>query len=203
VLGRHHGDRIAQPEGGQRLQGVLAEWRTNHIAARQEHPVEYSRKPGVSFKQKHSKRVFVNFLSFRNRPLDSSWTLTKVITEKAHHNPYDEIFESYFKKLSGVIPAHLCETNAKSSLQFVYSAMHGVGYPFVEHGFKTAGLQPLLAVEEQRDANPDFPTVKFPNPEEGKSSLELSIRLAKAKGVSVILANDPDADRLAAAESDE
>lgn len=55
-------------------------------------------------------------------------------------------------------------------------------------------------MEEQKDPDPEFPTVKFPNPEEGKSSLQLSIKTANANGSTVILANDPDADRLAVAE---
>lgn len=48
--------------------------------------------------------------------------------------------------------------------------------------------------------DPEFPTVKFPNPEEGKSALDLSFKTANENGSSVILANDPDADRLAVAE---
>lgn len=48
--------------------------------------------------------------------------------------------------------------------------------------------------------DPEFPTVKFPNPEEGKSALDLSFKTANENGSFVILANDPDADRLAVAE---
>lgn len=47
--------------------------------------------------------------------------------------------------------------------------------------------------------DPEFPTVKFPNPEEGKSALDLSIQVANKNSSSIILANDPDADRLACA----
>lgn len=54
-------------------------------------------------------------------------------------------------------------------------------------------------VEEQKLPDPEFPTVKYPNPEEGKSALDLSIKLANKSGSSIILANDPDADRLACA----
>lgn len=54
-------------------------------------------------------------------------------------------------------------------------------------------------MEEQKLPDPDFPTVKFPNPEEGKSALDLSFKTAEANESSVILANDPDADRLACA----
>lgn len=54
-------------------------------------------------------------------------------------------------------------------------------------------------MEEQKLPDPDFSTVKFPNPEEGKSALDLSIKLANKSDSSIILANDPDADRLACA----
>lgn len=60
-------------------------------------------------------------------------------------------------------------------------------------------LQPFIVVEEQKLPDPEFPTVKFPNPEEGKSALDLSIQVADKNSSSVILANDPDADRLACA----
>ena len=60
-------------------------------------------------------------------------------------------------------------------------------------------FQPFIVVEEQKDPDPEFSTVKFPNPEEGKSALDLSIRTAEDNGSSIILANDPDADRLACA----
>lgn len=53
---------------------------------------------------------------------------------------------------------------------------------------------------EQIEPDPEFPTVEFPNPEEGKNSFQLSFKTAEAAGSPIILANDPDADRLAVAE---
>lgn len=58
----------------------------------------------------------------------------------------------------------------------------------------------MIPVKEQMEPDPDFPTVKFPNPEEGKSALDLSFKTADENDCSIILANDPDADRLAVAE---
>ena len=114
------------------------------------------------------------------------------------------MFHLYYEKLHENIPKELLsDVNAKSDIKFVYSAMHGVGYNYVARAFQVAQLKPVIAVKEQRDPDPEFPTVKFPNPEEGKSSLVLSIQLANENNCNYILANDPDADRLACAERDE
>lgn len=132
--------------------------------------------------------------------MESSWDLD-TLKSKLLHDPYEEMFALYYEKLLQSIPKELItDCNAKSDVRYVYSAMHGVGYKFVKRAFEVARLKPVVAVAEQRDADPDFPTVKFPNPEEGKSSLTLSFLLAKEASCSAILANDPDADRLALAE---
>jgi len=95
--------------------------------------------------------------------------------------------------------------NAFSNLQLVYTAMHGVGTPFIQSVFLFTGFPPtaLHIVPAQAKADPDFPTVKFPNPEE-EGALSESCRYADAlegkDGRVLVLANDPDADRFTAAE---
>lgn len=133
--------------------------------------------------------------------MQSSWDLD-ALKSPILRDPFNEMYTKYFEELLAVIPPKFLELNEQAKLKVVYSAMHGVGYPFVERGFEVAKLQPLHAVLEQRDADPEFPTVKFPNPEEGKSCLVLSMGLADDVGSDLIFANDPDADRLACAERD-
>lgn len=58
----------------------------------------------------------------------------------------------------------------------------------------------MIPVVEQIEPDPEFPTVKFPNPEEGKSALTLAFKTADENNSSIVLANDPDADRFAVAE---
>ena len=82
---------------------------------------------------------------------------------------------------------------------FAYTAMHGVGRPCVERAFAASGLPPPVAVASQADPDPEFPTVPFPNPEE-RGALAEATAAAEAAGAAVVLANDPDADRLAVAE---
>eukprot|EP01127_Copromyxa_protea_P001976 TRINITY_DN11877_c0_g1_i1.p1 TRINITY_DN11877_c0_g1~~TRINITY_DN11877_c0_g1_i1.p1 ORF type:complete len:590 (+),score=154.46 TRINITY_DN11877_c0_g1_i1:177-1772(+) len=92
------------------------------------------------------------------------------------------------------------ETNSDDSVKITYTAMHGVGKVMAERIFKEFSLAPFIPVAEQVEPNPDFPTVAFPNPEEGQGALKLAIETAERNGSTLILANDPDADRLAMAE---
>lgn len=86
-------------------------------------------------------------------------------------------------------------------VKMVYTAMHGVGWATVEPIWAHAGLQPLETIAEQLHPDGKFPTVAFPNPEE-PGALDLAFAKASATHATVILANDPDADRLAVAVVD-
>lgn len=92
--------------------------------------------------------------------------------------------------------------NHTTPLKITYTAMHGVGAPFVTRALESFSLPPYINVPEQNTPNPDFPTVKFPNPEEGAGALAIAISTAERNHSKLILANDPDADRLAVAEKD-
>ena len=80
----------------------------------------------------------------------------------------------------------------------VYTAMHGVGASVVRAAFALAGFPPLHEVAAQVEPDPDFPTVAFPNPEE-PGALDLALAAAASVHADVVIANDPDADRLAVA----
>lgn len=80
----------------------------------------------------------------------------------------------------------------------VYTAMHGVGFELTKTLFAEAGLPELQSVPLQQEPDGRFPTVKFPNPEE-PGALDLAFELANEKTAELIIAHDPDADRLAIA----
>ena len=80
----------------------------------------------------------------------------------------------------------------------VYTAMHGVGHAPLARVLAAAGHTAVHPVEAQRDPHPDFPTVAFPNPEE-PGALDLAMAEAAQRGADLIVAHDPDADRLAVA----
>lgn len=88
--------------------------------------------------------------------------------------------------------------DAAGELAWVYTPMHGVGLETVQRVLRAAGLPAPVVVPVQRDPDPDFPTVAFPNPEE-PGALDLALATASAEGAALVLANDPDADRLAVA----
>ena len=83
----------------------------------------------------------------------------------------------------------------------VYTALCGVGSQTLGHAFAAAGLPPPIYVEHQQHPDGSFPGLPFPNPEEPRT-LDDAIALADSAGVGLVLANDPDADRLAAAVRD-
>lgn len=131
-------------------------------------------------------------------PWPESWNYTNVRSNTLYKEPLDEVMTTYFKMINDNVIYR--EINAKTPLKFTFTPMHGVGYVYMVEAFKAAGFAPFIPVLEQIQPDPEFPTVKFPNPEEGKSALDLSIRTANENGSTIILANDPDSDRLAVAE---
>ncbi len=83
-------------------------------------------------------------------------------------------------------------------VRIVYTPLHGVGRDVLSEVLTRAGFDPPIVVAEQGAPDPDFPTVAFPNPEE-PGALDLALALAARRAADVVVANDPDADRLAVA----
>ena len=97
--------------------------------------------------------------------------------------------------LEGVL-AHRLHPGEGTDLTIVYTPMHGVGGPLALEALRRAGFTHLHPVPEQLEPDPAFPTVRFPNPEE-PGAMDLSRALAERTRADLVLANDPDADRLA------
>ena len=106
----------------------------------------------------------------------------------------DDIFHQYVKSTAQL-------ARVEASARVVYSAMHGVGTQTLLSTFLEAGFAEPILVKEQAEPNPDFPTVKFPNPEE-PGAIDLALKLAREVNADIVIANDPDADRCAAAVND-
>ncbi len=109
-----------------------------------------------------------------------------------------DVEERYIASLANVIHAGPTTAQQRGDIVSVYTAMHGVGWNSVHEACVSSDFKEPNAVPEQRDPDPRFPTVAFPNPEE-KGALDLSIAMANQTHADILIANDPDADRLAVA----
>ena len=97
--------------------------------------------------------------------------------------------------LEGILAQRL-HPGEGTDLTIVYTPMHGVGGPLALEALRRAGFTNVHPVPEQLQPDPAFPTVRFPNPEE-PGAMDLSRALAERTRADLVLANDPDADRLA------
>ena len=103
-----------------------------------------------------------------------------------------ELRSAYLRDVLGLVPS------AGRTLRLVHTALHGVGGALVADVLDRAGFTDRHPVAEQEQPDPDFPTVAFPNPEE-PGAMDLAMELASRTGADLVVANDPDADRCAAA----
>ena len=106
-----------------------------------------------------------------------------------------EMDEKYIKVLKEHIlnPEIMKEQGKK--LKVVYTPLHGTGNTIAEKLLKELGMQNVYVVPEQKDPDGEFPTVDYPNPED-PNAFKLALELAKKVDADVVLATDPDADRL-------
>lgn len=121
--------------------------------------------------------------SLKSLPRGSKWTVLG-----------EEVITEYVKRTAALAPR-------PGDLKIVYTAMHGVGTETIQRVFNHAGFATLILVDEQCTPDPDFPTVAFPNPEE-PGAIDLALKKARDFGADLVIANDPDADRCAAAIND-
>jgi phosphomannomutase len=104
----------------------------------------------------------------------------------------EDLLDRYLDTVAG-----LAEDGPRD-LDVVYTPLHGVGGTAVAQVLETAGFEPAQVVPQQEEPDPDFSTVAFPNPEE-PGAMDLALALAEERGADLVVANDPDADRCAAA----
>ena len=106
----------------------------------------------------------------------------------------EDVIEKYINRTASL-------AKNPGNLRIVYTAMHGVGTETIQRVFHKAGFPSPILVDAQAAPDPDFPTVAFPNPEE-PGAIDLALETAKSFDAHLVIANDPDADRCAAAVND-
>jgi phosphomannomutase len=108
--------------------------------------------------------------------------------------PGDELAQGYLDAICAIAPPPA----SAAWLRFVYTPLHGVAGQLALRAFEQAGFPAPDIVEAQMRPDPDFPTLTFPNPEE-PGTLDLALAQARRSGAELVIANDPDGDRLAVA----
>lgn len=105
-----------------------------------------------------------------------------------------DVEDAYYEEVNKLIPKK--ESIARQAdIPMVYSSIHGAGITMVPECLKRLGFTNLKVVEEQRVPDGNFPTVQSPNPEE-ESAMELALKKARTENAELVMATDPDTDRV-------
>lgn len=114
-----------------------------------------------------------------------------------YHVLDSEIDDRYMEELKRLVLRPDLLQQGAGRLKIVYTPLHGTGSKPVQRILRELGFTKVSVVKEQEKPDGDFPTVKSPNPEE-KSAFHMALMLAKKVDADIVLATDPDADRLGA-----
>lgn len=106
-----------------------------------------------------------------------------------------EIDDEYIKRLQALSLNPDIIKKMSDSINIVYTPLHGTGTKLTKRTLEEIGFKNVHIVKEQEMPNGDFPTVQYPNPED-PASFGLALNLAKEVNADIVLANDPDADRI-------
>ncbi len=150
---------------------------------------------GAQFTPPHDKAVMSEVLAITD--LSSCKTMSAEEAKKAglYITIGKEIDDAYISCVKNTIINKDAITKAGNDIKIVYTPLHGTGHIPVMRILRELGFSQVYEVSEQAEPDGDFPTVKYPNPE-SKAAFELALKLAKDKDADLVLATDPDADRL-------
>jgi phosphoglucomutase len=144
----------------------------------------------------HDKNIITEVLKIKSID-DVNWNKNDALIEYIEED-FDLFYLNEVKKLSMSPQANLVEKD----MTIVFSPIHGASGKMVPAALKVFGFENIHVVKEQIDPDGNFPTVKYPNPEETEA-LDLSIKLAREIKADLVLACDPDGDRYAAVVQNE
>lgn len=119
----------------------------------------------------------------------------KAIASELYNNIGKEIDDRYIEELKSLILNQDVIKEMAKAIKIVYTPLHGTGNLPVQRILKELGFENVYVVPEQEKPDGDFPTVSYPNPEDEKA-FTLALELAKKVDADIVLATDPDADRL-------
>ena len=150
---------------------------------------------GVQIVPPIDKGIIDEVLSIKDFSLIKTLNKNEAIEAGLLNYVGEEIDDAFINALkSSCLNPEIIKKEAKN-VKIVYTPLHGAGNLLVQRILKELGFENVYVVPEQEKPDGDFPTVSYPNPEDPKA-FELALKLAKEVDADVVLATDPDADRL-------
>lgn len=142
----------------------------------------------------HDKNIMDQVAKVTEYDMVKTMSEAEAVEAGLFHMIGEEVDTLYFDEVKNQIINPEVIANVKD-LKIVYTPLHGTGLVPVTTVLKKLGFENVYVVEEQAEPDGRFPTVEYPNPEE-KSAFKLALELAKEKDADIVMATDPDADRL-------
>lgn len=165
---------------------------------------------GIVITASHNPKEYNGYKVYNERGCQITDEAAKNILEKIEESDYfapvradesgirildDGVLNAFYDTIATYVSSG---TEGLSALKIVYTPLNGTGNLPVRHILRRMGIDDITVVPEQELPDGDFPTCPYPNPEE-RATLDLAVKLAVQKNADLILATDPDADRIGVA----
>ena len=157
---------------------------------------------GAQFTPPHDKGVLKEVLAIEDYSKVKTMPEEEARAKGLYEDISSEIDDKYIAKVKEQVLSPEAIKEQANKLSIVYTPLHGTGNIPVRRVLSELGFSKVYVVKEQELPDGNFPTVKYPNPE-SKAAFELALKLAKEKDADIVLATDPDADRLGVYVKDE
>ena len=157
---------------------------------------------GAQFTPPHDKGVLKEVLAIEDYSKVKTMPEEEARAKGLYEDISSEIDDKYIAKVKEQVLSPEAIKEQANKLGIVYTPLHGTGNIPVRRVLSELGFSKVYVVKEQELPDGNFPTVKYPNPE-SKAAFELALKLAKEKDADIVLATDPDADRLGVYVKDE
>lgn len=150
---------------------------------------------GAQITPPHDKNILAEVAKVTSYSNVYTMEMGQAVAKGLYHTISTEIDDKYMEELKkqSIHPEMIREMS--KDIRIVYTPLHGTGNLPVRRVLKELGFENVYVVKEQELPDGNFPTVAYPNPEDAKA-FELALKLAKEKDADIVLATDPDADRL-------
>ena len=150
---------------------------------------------GAQFTDERGKEIIQAVKDITNYADIKKVTKQQAIENGLYHVIGKELDDAYISQIKKLVLNPEITKEMGSTLKVVYTPLHGAGNLLVRRLLKEIGFQNVFVVKEQEEPDGTFPTVEYPNPEDPKA-FKMALDLAKSIDADIVLATDPDSDRL-------